>query len=100
MRAGKWIVLEIDVQGALTVMGRHPGAISIFIRAESMEELEQRLRGRGTEGEESIQRRLAQAEEELTFVDRYNHCVVNDDLKQAAERFRGILREYRDLNHV
>ena len=100
VRAGKWIVLEIDVQGALAVMERHPEAISIFIRVESMEELERRLRGRGTEAEEAVQRRLAQAGEEMTFADQYRHYVVNDDLTQAAERFRDILKKYRDSNHV
>ena len=97
LRAGKWVVLEIDVQGALAVMQNYPEAISIFVRPksleeiESLEELERRLRGRGTESEEAIQRRLAQAEKELTRADRYRYQVVNDQLQRAVREICHIL---------
>ena len=89
--AGKWVVLEIDVKGALEVLGHFPDAITIFIGPGSLEELERRLRGRGTESEESIQRRLEQARDELAMADRYRHYVVNDDVDRAAEEIRNIL---------
>ena len=62
LAAGKWVVLEIDVQGALAIVGRFPTAITIFLRPGSRKELERRLRGRGTETEEAIRCRLAQAD--------------------------------------
>ncbi len=62
LAAGKWVVLEIDVEGAQAVMQRFPDAETIFLYPRSREELERRLRGRGTETEEALQRRLAQAE--------------------------------------
>lgn len=89
--AGKWVVLEIDVKGAFAVLEHFPDAITIFIGPGSLEELERRLRGRGTESEESIQRRLEQARDELVMADRYRHVVVNDDVDRAAEEIRNIL---------
>jgi guanylate kinase len=77
LRAGKWVVLEIDVQGALAVMEQYPGAVSIFVEPESLDELDRRLRGRRTETEEAIQGRLNQARWELDRSDRYRYRVVN-----------------------
>ena len=91
LAAGKWVVLEIDVQGALAVMERFPDAITIFLRPGSREELERRLRGRGTETEEAIQRRLEQAERELALADRYRYQVINDDMDQAVHEICDIL---------
>ena len=84
LTAGKWVVLEIDVQGALAVMQGFPDAVSIFLRPSSREEIERRLRGRGTETEEAIQRRLARADSELALADRYRYEVINDDMDQAV----------------
>ena len=98
--AGKWVVLNIDVQGALTVINRFADAISIFIRPGSLAELERRLRGRGTETEEAIQRRLARAKEELAFASRYRYNVVNDDFDQAVEEICNILtKEWEKVQH-
>ena len=91
LEAGKWVVLSIDVQGALSVMQRHGDAVSIFVRPASIEQLERRLRGRGTETEEAIQRRLEQAKRELALADRYRYQVVNDDLDRAVEQICDIL---------
>ena len=88
---GKWVVLEIDVQGALAVMEQYADAVSIFLRPSSREELERRLRGRGTETEEAIRRRLAQADRELAAADRYQHQVINDDMDQAVRDICDIL---------
>jgi guanylate kinase len=91
LAAGKWVVLEIDVHGAEQVLARVPGAISIFVRPQSLEELERRLRGRGTESEEAIARRLEVARRELSFAERYQHQVVNDQLDRAAEEICELL---------
>ena len=72
LAAGKWVVLEIDVQGAEAVMQRFPDAVTIFLRPSTREELERRLRGRGTETEEAIGRRLV-AECELALANSYQH---------------------------
>jgi guanylate kinase len=78
LEAGKWVLLEIDVQGALAVLAKYPDAVTIFLRPSSLCELERRLRGRGTESEEAIQRRLEQAKQELAEAHRYRYQVVND----------------------
>jgi guanylate kinase len=93
LAAGKWVVLSIDVQGALSVMQRHGDAVSIFVRPDSIEQLQRRLRGRGTETEEAIQRRLERAKRELGLADRYRYQVVNDDLDQAVQQICDILTQ-------
>jgi guanylate kinase len=90
-KAGKWVVLEIDVQGALAVMGRFADAISIFIQPGSLEELERRLRARATETEEAVQRRLARAREELAFASGYRYNVINDRIENAVNEICNIL---------
>ncbi len=92
LAAGKSIVLEIDVQGAMAVLKPYPEAITIFVRPSSLEELERRLRGRGTENEESIQRRLEVARRELAFAGRYQHQVINDDVDRAVQEICDIIR--------
>jgi guanylate kinase len=92
LEAGKSIVLEIDVQGAMAVLERYHAAITIFVHPSSTEELERRLRGRGTESEDSIQRRLEVARRELACADRYQHQVVNDDVDQAVQEICDIIR--------
>ena len=80
---GGWSFLEIDVEGALKVMAIHPDALTIFVAPPSMEICEQRLRARGTETEDILQKRLRKVAEELSFAPRYKHRVVNDDLERA-----------------
>jgi guanylate kinase len=91
LNAGKWVVLEIDVQGAMAVIERFPAAITIFLRPGSHEELECRLRGRGTETEKAIERRLAQADHELAQACRYKYQVINDNMDLAVRDVREIL---------
>jgi guanylate kinase len=91
LAAGKWVVLEIDVQGAMAVIERFPQAVSIFLRPSTREELERRLRTRGTETEDAIQRRLARAERELALADHYQHQVINDDIDHAVRDICSIL---------
>ncbi len=91
LAAGKWVVLEIDVDGTLAVLERFPDAVTLFVRPDSMEELERRLRARGTESESAIERRLAVARRELEFVDRYRHVVRNHTVDQAVDDIIQIL---------
>lgn len=89
---GKWVILEIDVDGAREVLRQFPDAVTIFIRPDSMDELERRLRQRGTEREDAIQRRLAVARHELQMADHYEHQVVNVTVPQAVEEICDYLR--------
>jgi len=93
LHAGRWIVLEIDVQGARKVKDQFPEAMTFFIEPKSIDVLKERLRGRGTETEESMQRRLATALEELRHAAEFEHRIVNDDLDTAVREFIAILRE-------
>ena len=88
---GTWVILEIDVDGAGEVLRQFPEAVTIFIRPESVEELERRLRSRKTETEDAIQRRLAVARHELLLASRYEHQVVNITVPDAVDQICEIL---------
>lgn len=90
-QAGMGVLLDIDVQGAAQVRRRCPDAVSIFVRTERFETLEQRLRGRHTESEDAIQQRLRNAQSELARAGEYDHQVINDDLDTALVSMRRIL---------
>lgn len=92
LAAGKWVVLEIDVQGTLAVLRHYPDAVTIFIAPISPEDLELRLRLRGTETEAALQKRLATARRELEQAHLYRHRVTNDDLDRAAAELCSLLR--------
>ena len=81
----EYVLLEIEVQGAIQVQKRCPDALSIFIIPPSMDELERRIRGRRSEPEEIIQQRLAKANHEMKMIKEYKYIVCNDDPKLAAE---------------
>src|SRR5262249_51663256 len=85
-------VLGIDGQGAAQVRAQCPDAVSVFLRAPSLEALEKRLRDRKTETEAAIQRRLAAARAELAHVGEYQYEVINDDLAKAVGDLRAIVR--------
>ena len=93
------VILEIEVDGALQVKAAHPSAVLIMILPPSMEELERRLKLRGTESDEKIAQRLARAGYELSKKDKYDYCVVNDDVDRAAERILNIIREEKEVLH-
>jgi len=93
LRDGKWVVLEIDVQGTREVLQHYPQALTIFVEPGSLEELERRLRDRGTEGEAALERRLAVARRELESVGLYRHRVTNDKIDRAAREICGILSQ-------
>ena len=88
---GKWVLLEIDVEGTLAVLEKHPEALTIFVHSGSVEELERRLRARNTESEEALQRRLATARQELAQKSRYRFEVINRDVPQAVREVCDIL---------
>ena len=86
-----WAFLEIDVEGALNVMQQYPDAVTIFLTTPA-EEFENRLRARGTESEEVIQKRLATAASEVKHAGRYRYVVVNDKLDRAVSEICEILK--------
>lgn len=92
LSAGQWVVLEIDVEGTLSIIERFPAAETIFVMPPRRDELEHRLRHRGTESPEAMARRLEVAHRELDHADRYRHRVVNDDVEQAVGEIIAILR--------
>lgn len=98
LEAGRWVVLEIDVHGAMEVLKRFPDAVTLFIRPGTREELEQRLRGRGTESEPSVRRRLDIADRELALADRYQYQIINDRFDQAVEDICRILNSLWEKN--
>jgi len=85
------VILEIDVQGAMQVKRNFPSAVMIFIMPPSEEELLNRLRGRGTETEEQIEKRISKAQAEMALSDMYQFTVVNDDLDSAVRRVKEIV---------
>jgi guanylate kinase len=93
--AGRDVLLEIEVQGARQVRARLPEAILVFLIPPSLGALEARLRTRGTDGPEEIERRLAIARGELAALDLFDYAVVNDELSDAVERLRGIVAAER-----
>lgn len=96
----RWVLLEIDVEGALNVMQMYPGAISLFLQAPSSDEYELRLRSRGTESEEVIQRRLRTAAEELKSAGSYRYRIINDDLDRAVQEICDVLEERENEFHA
>jgi guanylate kinase len=94
LQAGKWVLLEIDVEGAMSVLDQRPDVTTIFLHPGGLDELERRLRARGTETEESIRRRLEVASRELTFRQRYRHEVVNRAVPEAVREICEILKSY------
>lgn len=88
---GKNVLLEIEVQGAEQVMDHRSDLVSIFITIPSMEELERRLRDRGTENEETIRGRMEVAKRELTRAFRYDYVVLNDEVELAVGRINTII---------
>lgn len=83
VRAGKLVLLEIELEGARQIRASFPGALSIFILPPSLNELEKRIRGRAQDSEEAIARRLCRAEQEIEAANEFDVQIVNDDLENA-----------------
>lgn len=110
LKAGKNVILEIEIQGALKVRKKYPECLLIFVTPPNVLELERRLVGRGTESQEAIEKRLSRAVEESEGVEAYDYIVVNDRLEECAEeihmlvdaarrapvRRKELIREIRD----
>ncbi|MEX2175938.1 MAG: guanylate kinase [Pirellulaceae bacterium] len=94
LAAGRWVLLEIDVEGTLAVLEKHPGVLTIFLHSGSLEEQERRLRQRNTETEAALQRRLEVARRELAYKDRYRYEVINRDVPQAVREICEILSRH------
>ncbi|HEY8448929.1 MAG TPA: guanylate kinase [Bacillota bacterium] len=100
------VIVEKDIQGAKTLMERYPDAVFIFILPPSLEELRRRMLRRGTESPAARNQRLRSAREELTAVDDYDYCVVNENVDEAARCVQAIItaekcrvERYRKHNH-
>lgn len=92
LEAGKDVLLEIEIQGALQIKEKFPESLLLFITTPSAEILYERLKGRGTESDEVIRKRLTRACEEADSVDKYEYLIVNDDLESAAIKMHEIIQ--------
>jgi guanylate kinase len=94
-RKGKDVLLDIDVQGAKQIKQKLPEAISIFILPPNRKTLEQRLRARGEDKDEVIERRLETAKQEIENYDKYNYILINDDLQESVDNLEAVVRGER-----
>lgn len=92
LQAGQDLILEIDLQGAQQIRRAMPESVSIFILPPSRDELERRLRGRGTDGDDVIRRRLRDAASDMTHWNEFDFVVVNDDFERALDDLLGVVR--------
>lgn len=92
MEAGRDVILEIEIQGALKVKEKFPETLLLFVTPPSAEELEARLRGRKTETEEVIRDRLRRAAEEAAYMDQYDYLLINDDLETCVTEMNQLIQ--------
>ena len=92
LAAGKDVILEIEIQGALNIKSQFPDALLLFIAPPSADVLKERLVGRGTETEEVIEQRLARAVEESKGIENYDYLLVNDDLDECVENVHQMIQ--------
>lgn len=88
---GRDVILKIEVEGAMNIRRMFPECCLVFILPPSMQELERRLRKRGTETEEKINERTAQAREELRFAENYDYLIVNGELSKAVDDLKAVI---------
>ena len=89
---GKTVILEIEVQGAEDIRRIYPGCVGVFLLPPSIETLRQRLRGRRSNTEEDIERRIGIAKQEIPHALNYDYCIMNDKLDQAVQDFHAVIR--------
>lgn len=94
LRQGHSVVLEIDVQGGSNVKRLYPDSVGIFIEPPSLQTLEERLRGRGTEDDATVRLRMADAQRELELAPTYDVRIVNDDLERATDELARTLERF------
>lgn len=92
LEEGQDVVLEIDIQGALKIKEACPKGIFIFILPPSMTELRKRITGRGSETEDAINLRLGETLKEVSYIDKYDYCVVNNEVDEAVDRVGAIIK--------
>lgn len=100
LEKGNDVILEIEVQGAEQVMKKVPEVLSIFILPPSLSELKKRLKNRGTDSEEVINRRVKEAEKEIALAHNYDYVIINDDIEKSAKKVLKIieLQEMKSQN--
>ncbi|QUI22918.1 guanylate kinase [Vallitalea pronyensis] len=91
MAEGKDVILEIEMQGALNVKALYPDSVLVFITAPKVQELKDRLEGRGTESQDVIHKRLLRSYEETAVMERYDYLIVNDKIDQCVEDIKAII---------
>ncbi|GAB1476683.1 guanylate kinase [Bacillota bacterium] len=91
LRQGRDVVLEIDIQGAMQIRENYPAGKFVFILPPSMAELRKRITGRGSETEEAINLRMKEALKEVSYIGKYDYCVVNGELDEAVNRLEAII---------
>lgn len=96
MAAGRDVILEIEIQGALEVKKKFPDTLLLFVTPPSAEVLEERLRGRGTETEEVIRERLKRASQEAMYMDQYDYILVNDNLETCVEQMHQLIQSQHE----
>lgn len=93
--SAKHVLFDIDVVGGLNIKQQFPEeCLALFVQPPSLEELEKRLRGRGTDSEETIQQRLAKAKEELAYAPQFDRVIVNDNLETAQQEVRKAIEQF------
>ena len=108
LAAGKDVILEIEIQGAMQIKEKYPDALLLFVMPPSAKALYSRLTGRGTETEEVIQKRLSRAAEESVGIEGYDYVMINDDLEQCVRQLHQLLQdshlapveEYKPVHHI
>lgn len=100
LEKGNDVILEIEVQGAEQIMKKVPETLSIFILPPSLAELKKRLKNRGTDGDEVINRRVKEAEKEIALAHNYDYVIINDDIEKSAKKVLKIieLQEMKSQN--
>ena len=96
--SGNDMLLDIDVQGTIQILGRYPDSVTIFIMPPSLETLRKRLEMRRTESRATIERRLLNAEDEIAQKGLYRHVIVNDELSVSIDKLIAIIEKYRYPN--
>lgn len=94
LNAGKHVILNIDVQGAIKIRENYPDAVTVFISPPSFAELEARIRKRNMDSEDSLKHRLENARQELDFKSQYRYSIVNDNLPDAISELNEIFVDY------
>jgi guanylate kinase len=98
LAAGQHAMMDVDTQGAMNIKKLCSGAVFIFIMPPSIKALEERLRDRRSETEESFQRRMAWAQHEISFKDQYDYVIANDSVEHAVSEFRRVLESEKRKN--